>query len=131
MKIFKVLGPPSWSLSLPLGWEFWLPLPLIGLLLWSLGGVLTQGQLRRSQRSIDPVEIAQQFPANNTDVLAGKAIIRRQMAEIEVIVLEPYPRLLTFYWPITDPSEIELALAQYFNQSPESVQGWLRFELMD
>ncbi|WP_008316149.1 hypothetical protein [Leptolyngbya sp. PCC 6406] len=129
MKIFKVLN--RLAPAPPIGWEFWVPLPLIGLLLWSFGGRVTQEQLRRSHRSIAPLAIAQP-PAEATDVLIGKAIIRsHHLTEIEVLVLEPVPRLLKFYWPLTDPRQIEAALAEYFNQSPEAVQVWLRFELRD
>lgn len=53
---------------------------------------------------------------NHPSTLAGRTIIRRdRITEIEVVVLEPVPRLLIFYWPLTEPTAIETALATYFN----------------
>jgi hypothetical protein len=133
MKPSKFFHQPPQIPRLPLPWglEFWLPLPLLGLLFWGVGGALTQGYLQYSRRAVPPLAIARSR-AQEAGVLTGKATIRaNRLTEIEVIVLEPAPRLLTFYWALTDPLQIEAALARYFNQSPEAVQGWLRFELLD
>lgn len=120
----------SLTQHLPQGSEFWLPLPIIGVLFWGLGGWLTDYQLKNQHRPVENFAIGQP-QTDNPSILTGRAIIRRdRITEIEVVVLEPVPRLLIFYWPLTEPAAIETALATYFNQSPSEVQSWLRFEVL-
>jgi hypothetical protein len=112
--------------------EFWLPLPLLGLLFWYGGDAVTQWQLQQSRNPVTPLT----FNTPSTEpipLLKGRAKIRRQqnLTWVELVVLNPVPRTLEYYLPLMEVAAIETEIARRLNLSPAEIHGRLHYEVVD
>lgn len=126
---------PSWrSLwqALPLGLEFWLPLPFVGLAFWLGGGVMSDRILSR------PYLTTNQLPANTelaVNVAANDAVIQaqihrqQQVTRVEVRSLNPKLPDLVFDLNTTELEQIEAQIAQKLGLTPAIVQKQIRYQL--
>lgn len=108
-----------------LGWEFWLPLPLIAVLFWFAGTAVTQHTLRR------PVEAAnrRQAESSPTDQLVINGLTinaeldrQRNITTVRVRTEEAFAQPQTYRFPTTQVERVEEALAKALDIPPEAVR---------
>lgn len=126
---------PSWrSLwqALPLGLEFWLPLPLVGLTFWLGGGLMIDRILSR------PYLTTNKLPANTglaVQLAANDAVIQaqinreRQVTRVEVRSLNPDLQDIVFELDTTELDQVETQIAQKLGLTPTVVKKQIRYQL--
>jgi hypothetical protein len=92
-----------------LGFDFWLVLPLAGLLFVAGGEWVTGQALSRPRRLEQPLAIRSQQQATLAlDILSIQAEIRRSRGytKVEVTTTNPHLRKLEFEFPQLDPDQV-------------------------
>jgi hypothetical protein len=124
---------PRWLQALrPLWLEFWLPLPLLGILFWLGGNFLTSEVLSRPYSTLSKLQAdTQQEVQLSVNVLTIKAQIERSQGITEVDVKTADPELirLKFEFPVTEVSQVEAAIAQKLGLSREDVKKLVRYQV--
>ncbi|HBB31901.1 MAG TPA: hypothetical protein DDZ80_09345 [Cyanobacteria bacterium UBA8803] len=129
------MSSPRWWQDLHLLWlEFWLPLPLLGVLFW-LGGnltidrVLSRPYTTASKLQAD-TEREVQLPVT---VLLIKAEIKKSegLTKVEIKTADPMLKKLEFELPITQFEQVEASLAQKLGLSREDVRKLARYQLKE
>ena len=122
---------PQWLKFLKsLGIEFWLPLPLLGLSFWFVGGWLTEKTLKSSY-SNDAI----QLQANQPDYGYGVASIKVEIYPNRGISLVKINKLSRTYTQsqmiltTTDVSSVETAIALRLGLSREQIKKMMRYRL--
>ncbi len=115
-----------------LGADFWLALPLAGIL-FGVGGEWVTGQvLSRPRPQAQPLAIRSQQQAILTlDILSIQAEIRRRRGytKVEVTTTNPHLRKLEFEFPELDPDRVAAQIAQELGLIPDQVQRLTRYSL--
>lgn len=120
-----------------IGSKFWLPLPLMTLLLWFGCSAAADQVLSRPRDAKDKLQADAQLDIRmSVDVMRIEAMIDRsdpsvQMARVEVQTAESILKKLEFEFPITDIAEVEGAIAQTLELSQSEVRGLIRYEIVD
>lgn len=115
-----------------LGFDFWLVLPLAGLLFVAGGEWVTGQALSRPRRLEQPLAIRSQQQATLAlDILSIQAEIRRSRGytKVEVTTTNPHLHKLEFEFPQLDPDQVSAQIAQELGLAPEQVQRLTRYSL--
>jgi CYTH domain-containing protein len=107
-----------------LGGEFWLPLPLIGLVFWLIIQFITAQNLRLSNYSDRKLEVNQNQSSPSGQILSIKVRVDRQsnFSQIKVKQTTSVIQQQEFKIPITELDRLEIALAKKLNLSVEQVR---------
>jgi hypothetical protein len=124
---------PRWLQSLrPLWLEFWLPLPLLGIIFWFGGNVVTSQVLSRPYSTVNKLQAdTQQEVQLTVTVLVIKAEIEKNegLTSVEVKTADPELTRLKFEFPVTEVSQVEAMIAQKLGLSREDVKKLVRYQV--
>ena len=127
------MSSPRWLQALrPLLLEFWLPLPLLGIIFWLGGNSVTSQVLSRSYNTVSKLQAdTQQEVQLSVTVLVIKAEIDRSegLTKVEVKTADPALKKLEFEFPVTQVSQVETAIAQKLGLSREDVNKLVRYQV--
>ena len=124
---------PQWPQSLhSLGLEFWLPLPLLGLVFWIGGGLVTDRMLSHSYRP--KVHIQANMPLQGQPqkmVLAIKVEIYKQQgfSKVKVKTANSALKQMEFEFPVTEFSQVEAEISQELGLSAEHIRMVARYQI--
>lgn len=107
-----------------LGIEFWLPLPLVGLVFWLIIQFITAQNLHLSNYSDRKLEVNQNQPSPSGQILSIKVKVDRQShsSQIQVQQATSVIQKQEFKIPITESDQLEIAIAKKLNLSVEQVR---------
>ncbi|MEC4812969.1 MAG: hypothetical protein SAK29_06810 [Scytonema sp. PMC 1069.18] len=121
----------GFKLGLKLGLEFWLPLPLIGLAFWMGGGFVMDGILSRAKPTT--------YVKNNTELpQKRKTVILSITADIDthqgvsIVKVRTASRSLkelVFEFPVTEASEVEVAISRELGLEIEDIRKLMRYQI--
>lgn len=112
-----------------LGLEFWLPLPLLGLLFWAGSSLLEHHLLHRSNFSVSPIQVElRQSPA---PVLSIQVEIDRDrnLSQVSIRTISRTTKIQKFEIAAIEQKQIEAAIAQQLNLSSEQIKALTQYEL--
>lgn len=115
-----------------LGLEFWLPLPLLGLVFWIGGGLVTDQILTRSYYTKEQLKVSTQLPGQPVEVvLAIKVDIdySRGFSKVKVKTANSALKQLEFEFPATEAIQIETAISRELELSLEQVRQLVRYQV--
>ncbi|WP_238393458.1 hypothetical protein [Myxacorys almedinensis] len=116
------------------GAEFWLPLPLVGLLFWLAGHAIAHQVLHRSYTSTNRLQADTQLEVKaGVTIIVISAAVDRQRGRTTVVVETTDSSLKKVeytYW-VTDVKEVEAAIARELGTSVENVRKLVRYRLID
>lgn len=121
-----------------LGLELWLPLPLLGLGFWVVGGLITDQILSRGYRmqahlqaNIQPDVQRSLTVLSSITVLSIEVEIEPDQGVSRVAVKPANSALkqLTFEFPVIESSQIEAAIAQELGMSSEVVKKLVNYQV--
>ena len=114
-----------------LGLGIWLPLPLLGLLFWIGGGVMTDYLLSRSYAA------KEQFQADN-DLLGRSVKVvqsiqiqinrNRNLSRVKVKTASSALKEMEFEFPTTQPRRVEALVAQELGLSADEVRQLVQYQ---
>jgi cell division protein FtsX len=116
-----------------LGLEFWLPLPLLGLVFWVGSGLVTQQMLNHSYNPKAYLQTDMQLQRSSRTVVLIKVEIKKEQGFAKVRVKTDNSALkeLEFEFPATESSQIEAAIGQELGLSTEYVRKLVRYQIED
>ena len=124
---------PRWLQFLrPLWLEFWLPLPLLGIIFWLGGNAVTSQVLSRPYSTVSKLQAdTQQEVQLSLTVLVIKAEIEKNegLTSVEVKTADPELTRLKFEFPVTEVSQVEAMIAQKLGLSREDVNKLVRYQV--
>jgi HD-GYP domain-containing protein (c-di-GMP phosphodiesterase class II) len=124
---------PRWLQALrPLWLEFWLPLPLLGIIFWLGGNVVTSQVLSRPYSTVSKLQAdAQQEVQLSVTVLVIKAEIEKNegLTQVEVKTADPELKTLEFQFPVTEVTQVEARIAQKLGLSREDTKKLVRYQV--
>ena len=124
---------PRWLQFLrPLWLEFWLPLPLLGIIFWLGGSAVTSQVLSRPYSTVSKLQAdTQQEVQLSLTVLVIKAEIEKNegLTSVEVKTADPELTRLKFEFPVTEVSQVEAMIAQKLGLSREDVNKLVRYQM--
>lgn len=124
---------PRWLQVLrPLLLEFWLPLPLLGIIFWFGGNVLTHQVMSRPYSTVTKLQAdTQQEVQLLVTVLTIKAQIERSqgITQVDVKTADPELKTLKYEFLVTEVSQVEEAIAQKLGLSREEVKKLVRYQV--
>ncbi|MBD1892099.1 hypothetical protein [Coleofasciculus sp. FACHB-SPT9] len=127
------MSSPRWLQRLHfLGLEFWLPLPLLGIIFWVGGGLVTDQALSRSYDTVDKLQADTQLEVQlSVTLLVIKAEIDKEQGftKVQVKTTDSTLKKLEFEFPVTEFSQVEAAIAQELGLSAENVRTLVRYQL--
>jgi hypothetical protein len=115
-----------------LGLEFWLPLPILGILFWMCGGLVTNYLLNRSYYNHEQVQVNPQIKQKPAKlILAIKVEINYKLgvSKVKVKTANSTLKQLEFEFFVTDFSQIEAALSRELGLSVEQVRQLVRYQI--
>ena len=129
---------PHWLKKLPnLGLDFWLTLPLIGVLFW-FGGELLSERVFSLPEQVN--EESEELQANTrTRVQLSFAVLmilvqidnNQGFTEVEVKTNDANVKELDFVFPVTEFEQVETAIAQELNLPIEDVRTLARYQVIN
>lgn len=127
------MSSPRWLQSLrPLWLEFWLPLPLLGIVFWCGGNFVTRQVLSRPYSTVNKLQVdTQQQVQLSVTVLVIEAQMKRREGITRVAVKTTDPQLnkLEFEFPVTEVSQVEATIARKLGLSREDVRKLARYQV--
>jgi hypothetical protein len=124
--------PPWLKTGRSLWLEFWLPLPLLGILFWLGGNMVTNQVLSRPYTTVNKLQAdTQQEVKLSVTVLLIKAEIDKNKGVTRVIVKTTDPELKTleFEFLLAEATQVEALIAQKLGLSPTDVRKLVRYQL--
>ncbi len=115
-----------------LGLEFWLPLPLLGILFWMCGGLVTNYLLSRSYYNNEQLQVNTQIKEKPAKVvLAIKVEINYKLgiSKVQVKTANSTLKQLEFEFYVTDFSQIEAAISRELGLSLEQVRQLVHYQI--
>lgn len=125
---------PRWLQGLySLGLEFWLPLPLLGLVFWVGSGLVTQQMLNYSYNPKAYLQADMQLQRSSRTVVLIKVEIKKEQgfAKVRVKTANSALKELEFEFPTTEFSQIEAAIGQELGLPTEYVRKLVRYQIED
>jgi len=119
--------PSRWLQFLfSLGLEFWLPLPLLGLGFWGLSSVITEQILSHFNPIKHTVSVNTQqevlFAENKIRSIQLEINERQGISKVTVKLTASALKELEFQFPVTELTQIEVALSQELGLSPQEIR---------
>ncbi|MBH8552040.1 hypothetical protein I8751_06560 [Nostocaceae cyanobacterium CENA357] len=117
-----------------LGLEFWLPLPILGIFFWLSGNLLAEHLFNR------PYSMKDKLQADSLSELQKSIYVMFIYAEVNksagitkvtVKTTDSYRRNLFFELPVTNITQIEIAIAQKLGISIEDIRNLARYQIND
>ena len=115
-----------------LGLEFWLPLPLLGVLFWVGGGLLTDYLLSRSYYNKDKLQVNTQIKKNPAKVVLAiqvKINYNKGISKVKVRTANSTLKQLNFEFYVTEVSQIEAAISRELGLTLEQVRQLVRYQI--
>jgi hypothetical protein len=113
-----------------LGGEFWLPLPLLGMIFWSSGNLLADQVLSRPYSTVNALQTdARPEFHSSIHLLMIRAEIERNRGFSQVIVKTTDSTIRKFQVPVTDIGLLEQAIAQELGISINHVRKFVRYHI--
>ena len=115
-----------------LGLEFWLPLPLLGVLFWVGGGLLTDYLLSRSYYNKDKLQVNTQIKKNPAKVVLAiqvKINYNKGISKVKVRTANSTLKQLSFEFHVTEVSQIEAAISRELGLTLEQVRQLVRYQI--
>lgn len=115
-----------------LGAEFWLPLPLVGVLFWIAGDAIAQQAMSRSYSSPNQLQADTQLEMKlSVTVLIINAEIdsRQGTTSVSIKTTDSNLKKLEYEFPVTDAGQIETAIAQEIGLPVSEVRKLVRYRL--
>lgn len=115
-----------------LGLEFWLALPLLGILFWVGGGLATNSLLSRSYYNNERLQVNTQIKEKPTKlVLAIKVEINYKLgiSRVKVKTANSTLKQLEFEFFVTEVSQIEAAISRELGLSLEEIRQLVRYQI--
>lgn len=124
---------PRWLQAIQsLGLEFLLPLPLLGLVFWIGGGLVTDQILSRSYNIANQLKANTQLKDRPAKViLAIKVEIKynQGLSQVKVKTANSALKKLEFEFPFTEVNQIEAAISRELGLTPESVRQLVHYQV--
>jgi hypothetical protein len=117
-----------------LGWEFWLPLPFLGILFWVGGNSTAEQVLSRSYNTPNQLQADTQLEVTlKLTVLMINAEVDKTagVTRVGVKTTDSTLKKLEFEFPVTEFSQVEVAIAQELGMSIEDVRKLVRYQIQD
>lgn len=117
-----------------LGWEFWLPLPLIAVIFGLIGNCIAVQVLNRPYNSIDRLQADRQLDTKlSMMVLAINAEIdrRRGVTQVSIRATNATVKTLQYEFSITQAEQVEIAIAREFGISVKDVRKLISYRIKD
>lgn len=116
-----------------LGLEFWLPLPLLGLVFWIGGGFVTTQMLNHSYNPKTYLRADMQLQGRSRTVVLIKVEIKKNQgfSKVKVKTVNSALKEMEFEFPITESSQVEAAIGQQLGLPTEYVKTLVRYEIED
>ena len=115
-----------------LGLEFWLPLPLLGILFWVGSGLLTDYLLSRSYYNKDKLQVNTQIkrnPAKAVLAIQVKINYKKGISKVKVRTANSTLKQLNFEFYVTEVSQIEAAISRELGLSLEQVRQLVHYQI--
>lgn len=115
-----------------LGLEFWLPLPLLGVLFWIGGGLLTDYLLSRSYYNKDTLQVNTQIKKNPAKIVLAiqvKINYNKGISKVKVRTANSTLKQLNFEFHVTEVSQIEAAISRDLGLTLEQVRQLVRYQI--
>ena len=114
-----------------LGLEFWLPLPLLGLVFWGVTGLVTEQSLEYSNQFIESFQITAKQAQPSSKILFIKVTVDRDrnVSLVKVTRATPAYQMQEYKLATTESEQVETAISQKLGLSPEEVRQRLRYQL--
>lgn len=107
-----------------LGIEFWLPLPLVGVLFWAGSGWLSDRQLHRLSKT-EPLQLTN--ASQSTRGITAIAInIESNSSIVTVVTTSSRLKTFTLKLPITQKAEIKTVISQILGLSESEVESLIQ-----
>ncbi|MEG4839756.1 hypothetical protein [Microcoleus sp. B9-D4] len=116
------------------GAEFWLPLPLVAIAFWVGSSFLMAQELQKPLIANNKLQADTQLKATvSVNILLINAVINRKQGTTQVAVetAEPILKRLELELLMTDPTQIEAAIAQELQLSRQNVRQLVRYEIVE
>ncbi|MBL1177803.1 hypothetical protein [Pantanalinema sp. GBBB05] len=117
-----------------IGWEFWLPLPIIAVLFWFVGNFMTAQVLSRPYDSIHKLQADPQLDFKvSVSILAINAKIdqKREVTTILIRTTDAHLKKLEYEFPTTETDQVETALAQELKMSTDTIRKIISYRIKD
>lgn len=122
--------PPWFHVLRSLGLEFWLLLPLLGLVSWVGSGLIMNWRLSHSDQVEKPLVINTGRQALITVQLIEATIDQQQgIAKVRVLTTRSTLEALEFAFATTNTNEIEQAISQELGLPLEKIRTVIRYRI--
>lgn len=114
-----------------LGLEFWL-LPLLGVLFWVGGGLLTDYLLSRSYYNRDKLQVNTQIKKNPAKIVLAiqvKINYNQGISKVKIRTANSTLKQLNFEFYVTEISQIEAAISRELGLTIEQVRQLVRYQI--
>lgn len=122
-----------WLQSLPALWlEFLVPLPLLGIILWFSGNLVTDQVLSRPHTTVSKLQANTQLETKFflTILFIKAEILQPQgLTKVEVKTADSELKKLEFEFPVTDARQVEAMITQKLGLSREDVRKLVRYQI--
>ncbi|NJR51822.1 MAG: hypothetical protein HC780_21810 [Leptolyngbyaceae cyanobacterium CSU_1_3] len=116
------------------GAEFWLPLPLVGIVLWLGGTAIAQQVLRQAHNSPNQLQADTQLDMKlSATVLVISAQIdqQRNTTTVSIKTTDSNLKKLEYEFPSADPKQVEAAIAQEIGLPVQEVRKLVHYRIVD
>lgn len=116
-----------------LGLEFWVPLPLLGLVFWIGSGLVTTQMLNHSYNPKTYLRADMQLQGRSKTVVLIKVEIKKNQgfSKVKVKTVNSALKQMEFQFSVTESSQIEAAIAQQLGLPTEYVKTIVRYQIED
>lgn len=120
--------PPWFRVLRSLGLEFWLLLPILGLVSWASSGLIMNWRLSRADQIEKPL-VLDTGKQSIVAVSSIEAVIdqKQGIARVKIRSIRSTLRALEFAFPTTNASEIEIAISRELGLPLEKVRTIIRY----
>jgi hypothetical protein len=124
-----------WRILSSLWLEFWLPLPLLGLLFWLSGNKLVDYVLSRPFTTANTLKLLANPPTQFNLAVVSLSITAqidrpKNLTKVNIISIESGKKI-ELKFPFTDVDLIEAAIAGEINLPRDRVRKSIRYEIID
>lgn len=114
--------------------EFWLPLPLVGITFWLAGNAIAKQVLYSSYTSPNQLQADTQLEMKLSIavlVINAEINLRRGTTAASIRTTESNLKKLEYEFAVTDPKQIEIAIAQEIGLPVEEVRKLIRYRIVN
>lgn len=115
-----------------LGLEFWLPLPLLGLLFWVGGNWAAEWAMGRPQATNTALQASQQMQVQIPVAIVSieaEIHVKRGFSKVVVKTANPALKKLEYEFPFLEFGKVEAAITRELGVSRTQVQSRIQYEI--